>query len=72
MKTIFLKIVSLAYEKVLLPDTYNSEGGEKATREHFAKMVAEGMFCSINADAVVADPKWDFLYEDLDEEVFNF
>jgi len=56
--------VSLAYEKILLPESYAS-GGEEATRKHFASALAEDKFCSIDTEGVVNNPKWDFLFEDV-------
>ena len=53
--------VSLAYEKVLLPESYGN-GGEEATREHFARMLAGDKFCSVDLEGVLGDPKWDFLF----------
>jgi hypothetical protein len=58
--------VSLAYEKILLPDTYAS-GGSEATREHFAKTLAVDGFCSVDMQAVLMDPKWTFLFEKSEE-----
>jgi hypothetical protein len=54
--------VSLAYEKILLPDTYAS-GGSEATREHFGKTLAADKFCSVDIQAVLMEPKWKFLLE---------
>jgi hypothetical protein len=59
--------VSLAYEKILLPDTY-ATGGSEATREHFAKTVAANKFCSVDIKAVLMDPKWKFLFEKSETE----
>lgn len=53
--------VSLAYEKILLPESFAS-GGEEATRAHFAKTSAEGKLCSVDLDGVLKDPKWSFLF----------
>ena len=54
--------VSLAYEKILLPDSYAS-GGEEATRKHFAKTLANDNLCSVDLEGVLTDPKWSFLFE---------
>ena len=54
--------VSLAYENILLPDTY-ATGGNDATREHFAQTLAANKFCSVDTKAVLMDPKWKFLLE---------
>ena len=54
--------VSLAYEKILLPDSYAS-GGEEATRKHFAKTLANDNLCSVDLERVLTDPKWSFLFE---------
>ena len=55
--------VSLAYEKILQPGSYASEGGD-ATRQHFAKKLANSNFCSVDLDGVLMNPKWSFLFED--------
>jgi len=52
--------VSLAYEKILLPETY--EAGEVETKEHFAKLSTKNRFCSVDLN-IVNDPKWSFLFE---------
>lgn len=54
--------VSLAYEKLLLPESYGN-GGEEATREHFARTLGGDKFCSVDLEGVLGDPKWDFLFE---------
>ena len=59
--------VSLAYENILLPDSY-ATGGRDATKEHFAKTLAAAKFCSVDTKAVLADPKWKFLFEWSGEE----
>jgi hypothetical protein len=59
--------VSLAYEKILLPDTY-ATGGSEATREHFAKTVTANKFCSVDIKVVLMDPKWKFLFEKSETE----
>ena len=56
--------VSLAYEKILLPKSYAS-GGEQAAREHFAKTLKKGKFCSVDLERVRVSPKWQFLFENL-------
>jgi hypothetical protein len=58
--------VSLAYETILLPDSYAS-GGREATREHFARTLAAGQFCSVDINAVLMEPKWKFLFEKSEE-----
>ena len=55
--------VSLAYEKILLPESYAS-GGEETTRKHFARALAGDKFCSVDVKDVVNNPRWDFLFED--------
>ena len=55
--------VSLAYEKILLPDSYAS-GGEEATRQHFAKTLANDKLCSVDLDEVLSNSKWNFLFEE--------
>jgi hypothetical protein len=58
--------VSLAYENILLPDSYAS-GGREATWDHFARTLAAGQFCSVDINAVLVDPKWKFLFEKSEE-----
>jgi len=55
--------VSLAYEKILLPESYAS-GGEEATRKHFARALAGDKFCSVDLEDLVNNPRWDFLFGD--------
>ena len=55
--------VSLAYEKVLLPESYAS-GGEEEMRQHFAETLANDKFCSVDIDEVSTNPKWHFLFEE--------
>ena len=55
--------VSLAYEKILLPESYAS-GGEDATKRHFFSALASGKFCSVDLEGVMEDPRWAFLFED--------
>jgi len=43
--------VSLAYEKVLLPESYAS-GGEEEMRQHFTETLAKDKFCSVDIDEV--------------------
>jgi len=54
--------VSLAYENILLPDSYTS-GGEEAIRQHFGMMLAKDKFCSVDLDGVLSNSKWKFLFE---------
>jgi len=54
--------LSLAFENILLPDSY-ATGGRDATKEHFAKSLAAAKFCSVDTKGVLADPKWKFLFE---------
>ena len=58
--------VSLAYEHILLHDSY-ATGGSEATREHFAKTLAADQFCSVDINSVLMDPKWKFLFEKSEE-----
>jgi hypothetical protein len=58
-QTLFLN-VSLAYEKILRTDLYNS-GGKEATRHHFVKMHINDDFCSVDLEGVRRNPKWAFL-----------
>ena len=60
-QTLFLN-VSLAYEKILRTDLYNS-GGKEAAMEHFAKTLAKDDFCSVDLEGVLGNPKWAFLFE---------
>ena len=60
-QTLFLN-VSLAYEKILRTDLYNS-GGKEAAMEHFAKTLAKDEFCSVDLEGVLGNPKWAFLFE---------
>lgn len=53
--------VSLAYEKILLPETFES-GGEVETQGHFSKLLMKNSFCSVDLN-IVNDPKWSFLFE---------
>jgi len=60
--------VSLAYEKILLPESYAS-GGEEATRQHFSKTQAKDTFCSVDLDGVLTNPKWKILFEEESSSV---
>ena len=51
--------VSLAYEKSLLPDFFESELGANDLREEYGKW----RFCSIDTSAIVGDPRWDFIFK---------
>ena len=51
---------SLAYEEDLLPKFFASHRGEHDLKKEFEKQ----NFCSVDTDAVLADPGWDFLFED--------
>lgn len=54
--------VSLAYEKILLPESY-SRGGKEMMREDFAKAQGKSKFCSVDTDAVLSSIEWNFLFE---------
>jgi hypothetical protein len=45
--------VSLAFEKILLPEYYAS-GGKRALREHFTETLKHDKFCSIDLEQVHA------------------
>jgi len=61
-----LLMVSLEYERIMLPDFHSSGGGEKM-REHFGTLVANGAFCSVDLDKLLDSPEWHFLFEAEDE-----
>ncbi len=54
--------VSLAYEKILLPESYAIEGG-LATEKHFEKKLEKGNFCSVDLDEILVDQNWHFLFD---------
>lgn len=62
-----LHMVSLEYERILLPSHRDSSQGEENMRQHFAALVASGAFCSVDLDKMVHSMKWQFLFEPLDE-----
>ena len=49
---------SLAYEKSLLPDFFASPRGARNLKKEFE----EQRFCSVDTDAILSDPYWDFLF----------
>ncbi|KAL7516426.1 hypothetical protein ACHAWX_001984 [Stephanocyclus meneghinianus] len=51
--------VSLAYEKRLLPEFYESSNGKAALIHEFGKW----RFCSVDTAKVLGDSKWDFLFK---------
>ena len=65
-ETNMLLVVSLEYERIMLPDHYSS-GGEEEMRQHFASLLASGIFCSVDLEKLIDSPKWHFLFEPFDE-----
>merc|ERR1712029_54614 len=67
-ETSMLLKVSLEYELMLLPDKYHDEG-EAEMRQHFATLIGNDVFCSVDVDRMLDGQKWQFLYEPFDMKV---
>ena len=65
-ETSMLLKVSLEYEEILLPD--DGDDGLISTNKtdlqhHFATLLENGVFCSVDTDRIVDSPKWQFLFD---------
>ena len=54
--------VSLAYEKLLLPQSY-SNGGKQIIQSDFSNAQAKKKFCSVDTNVVLSSIEWKFLFE---------
>merc|ERR1712111_196785 len=61
-ETSMLLKISLEYESILFPDEYFG-AGEAEMRQHFATLIGNDVFCSVDVDRMLDGQKWQFLFE---------